>query len=231
MKIISHRAKGFGQMENSLEAFKEVAGSDLDGVELDVQALKTGELVVFHDEDLRRIFKLDLRLKDLSLRDLENLSLSYESKAVSIARLEDVLQVFRGRDKLLNIEIKNNLEDYPHIEEKVLGAISDFKTENILLSSFNHNSLDRLRRLEPRVRTGALYFSNIYDLSGYLNKLGAYSANPYYLALKDQEIEELKKANIRIFPFTVNNSAYIRKFKEIGLDGIITDNWEKVKKL
>lgn len=49
-KVWAHRGASGYAPENTLEAFELAAKQKADGVELDVQLSKDGELVVIHDE-------------------------------------------------------------------------------------------------------------------------------------------------------------------------------------
>ena len=50
--------------ENSLEAFQNSINHGY-GIELDVQLSKDGEVYVFHDDDLKRLFGKDIKFSDL----------------------------------------------------------------------------------------------------------------------------------------------------------------------
>ena len=52
MKIWAHRGASGYAPENTMEAFSEAVRRKADGIELDVQLTKDGEIVVIHDEKL-----------------------------------------------------------------------------------------------------------------------------------------------------------------------------------
>ena len=54
-KIWAHRGASGYAPENSLEAFERAVRLGADGVELDVQMTRDGELVVIHDERIDRV--------------------------------------------------------------------------------------------------------------------------------------------------------------------------------
>ena len=51
--VLGHRGASARAPENSVEAFERARADGADGVELDVLQCATGEVVVFHDDDLR----------------------------------------------------------------------------------------------------------------------------------------------------------------------------------
>src|SRR5262249_33669863 len=64
---IGHRGASALCTETTLAAFRRAADDGADGVELDVLCCTTGEVVVFHDDDLARLAGRADRIKDLPL--------------------------------------------------------------------------------------------------------------------------------------------------------------------
>ena len=54
-KIFAHRGASGYAPENTLEAFALAMDIGADGIELDVQMTKDGEVVVIHDETINRV--------------------------------------------------------------------------------------------------------------------------------------------------------------------------------
>ena len=63
-KVWAHRGASGYAPENTLEAFELAAKQKADGVELDVQLSKDGELVVIHDEIIDRVTDGKGKVKD-----------------------------------------------------------------------------------------------------------------------------------------------------------------------
>lgn len=65
-RVVSHRGeRGGGALENTYPAFDPLRGSGVWGIEFDVRWTRDLVPVVFHDEDLRRLFGDPARLADL----------------------------------------------------------------------------------------------------------------------------------------------------------------------
>ena len=64
-KVWAHRGASGYAPENTLEAFELAAKQKADGVELDVQLSKDGELVVIHDEIIDRVTDGKGKVKDI----------------------------------------------------------------------------------------------------------------------------------------------------------------------
>lgn len=88
--------------ENSIPAFEHAARIGY-GIELDVHITADGELVVFHDDELKRVCGVDGRLEDLTLDGLRQLRLCGTDNAVPT--LQEVLAAVAGRSPLI-VELK-----------------------------------------------------------------------------------------------------------------------------
>ena len=116
-----------------------------DGVELDVQVCRSGELVVAHDETVDRVSDGSGRICDHSLKELKSLAFCRthpEYKNARLPLLSEVFQLLQPSGLSVNIELKNSIIDYPDLERKVLEEVlRNFNPERIIFSSFNHYSI------------------------------------------------------------------------------------------
>lgn len=110
------------------------------------------------------------------------------------------------------------------MEEKVIQAIRDWNLEQqVVLSSFNHASLVRCKRLAPEIRTALLYMEKLYRPYDYAAKLEASGLHPYKLAVTQEEVASALAHGIVTYPFTVNDPAEMQAMIDMGVQGIITD--------
>lgn len=136
--------------ENSLSAFQRA----IDGgypIELDVQMISDGTLVVFHDESLSRLTDNDGYIKFLNKSDLNILTLK-DSKE-KIPTFDEVLKFVDGRTPLL-IEIKNPSK-VGELEKKVIEALKDYKGQ-YAVQSFNPYVLEYFYKHAPNILRGQL---------------------------------------------------------------------------
>lgn len=90
--------------ENSLPAFEAAARIGY-GVELDVHLTRDGEVVVFHDDDLKRICGADGRIEDMTLDQLRQYRLC--GTEYGIPTLKEVLAAINGRCPMI-VELKKS---------------------------------------------------------------------------------------------------------------------------
>jgi len=69
---IGHRGARAYEIENTLESFTRAIELGANAVELDVRISKDDQLIVSHDENLKRVFGKDMRINEATLRELKH---------------------------------------------------------------------------------------------------------------------------------------------------------------
>jgi glycerophosphoryl diester phosphodiesterase len=90
--------------ENTIGAFKNAIDKNI-GIELDVHLLKDNTIVVFHDDDLKRMADIDLKLREVTYDDIKKIKIG--NTKYTIPKLEDVLKLVDGKVPLI-IELKHD---------------------------------------------------------------------------------------------------------------------------
>ena len=180
--IWAHRGASGHAPENTLPAFRMAAEMGADGVELDVQLTKDGKLVVCHDETIDRTSSAKGWIKDYTLAELKALDFSNGNRAyegVRIPTLEEVLELLNPTGLTVNIEIKTGIVFYKGIEEQLLDLVRNMHwEERVIYSSFNHETLRTLHRLDLDAPLGVLYADGLVDAVRYGRSLGASALHP-----------------------------------------------------
>ena len=89
--------------ENSILAFKKALKKKM-AIELDLQLTKDGEVVVFHDRNLKRMTGFDKRVDECFYKDIKGIKLKDSKETIPL--LQDVLKLVAGK-VFLDIEIKH----------------------------------------------------------------------------------------------------------------------------
>lgn len=92
-----------GIPENSMKAFEKAVEMGYP-IELDIHLTRDGRIVVFHDDNLKRMTGVDKKINELTYEELSKLRLQGTDEG--IPPLIDVLKLVRGRVGLL-IELKD----------------------------------------------------------------------------------------------------------------------------
>ena len=233
MQIHAHRGGAALAPENTLAAFANALRLGVDFIELDVRLCATGELVVIHDEDLKRVDKL-------SLSDLQSIDVGShfhaDYAAERVPTLEQVLEAVDIHDRRavrLNIEVK---------EESVRGdgsaiALGEMIAAldlygHVVVSSFNPASLARVRSrcsaplalCYPSSETGGGLKDRLMRRPWASSILSLYALHP---SVKVATQEGIRKAHLRglgVNVWTVNDEATMRKLASWRVNGMITDH-------
>lgn len=163
VRLWAHRGCSKKYTENTIEAFRAACELDgLTGIEMDTQLTKDGEVVVFHDEKLDRLMNASGDVRDYTLEKLKMLSFkeSVDSRIPTLAEFFELVKPYcESKGLLINIELKNGVVDYPGMEEKVLALVEEYGLdENVVYSSFNGDSILKIKRMNPNARVGFLAY-------------------------------------------------------------------------
>ena len=133
-----HRGGDEEKTENTLEAFQYSSDLGFVFMETDVQSTSDGRVVIFHDDDLKRIAGLDKKIKDLTFDEVTNIDLINGGK---IPSLEETL--FSFPNLRFNIDIKTNSA----VEESIKIIKSHEALTRVCLASFSNKRIRRIRKL------------------------------------------------------------------------------------
>ncbi len=227
-KIYAHRGGAKWAPENTMAAFRKCKDNGVYGIELDIQRCKTGELVVIHDEDLKRTTNGAGLIKDTSLADLNKLDagswFDKQFKDERIPLLSDVLKLLDGK-VVLNIEIKNTPVAYPGIEGDLLKVLADYKyPDTIIVSSFDHEVLKRLHQKSSKYAIALLGDPIICEVGQYAKQVGATAWHPYFGSMRKDVIDAAHGASLKVNVWTPNKSPELEELISQGVDGIVTDD-------
>lgn len=234
--IFAHRGASGHFPENTRLAFEKALDADCDGIELDVHLTKDDKLVVCHDFTLNRTTNGSGYIKSFNLEDLQGLDAgSWKDPSFSsctMPTLEEVMDMLKGTQVLLNIELKAGSYIYPGIEEKILEMIKKHQMmEQCMLSSFDHHSLVRLRELSDEVYTGVLYQSHMIEPWLYCEKLKGNALHPYYMTVTEDLLRSCYQRGIEVNTYTANTFEEVERLHKNGIDVIITNYPEFKKRL
>lgn len=226
-KIFAHRGYSGKYPENTMIAFKKALECGVDGIELDVQLTKDGEVVIIHDETIDRTTTGKGFVVDYTYEELEKFDASFKFKDLGfnkIPTLREYFQLVKDYDIVTNVELKTGINEYLGIEEKVWELIKEYNLEKkVIISSFNHFSVMRMKKIAPQLKYGFLSEDWIIDAGKYTHSHGVQCYHPRFNNLVPDVIKELKKYNLEINTWTVNLEEDMRHLYSNNIDVIITN--------
>lgn len=238
MKIYGHRGFAGIAPENTLASFKKALEAGVDGIECDVHLSKDGYVVVCHDPTLDRTTNGTGMIKDLTWRELQALDagswFSQEFSGERIPGLADLLELVSGYDITLNIELKTGKVAYEGLEEAVIELLKKYNmVERSVISSFNLESLAKVKALMPRIAIGALY-KDMNDIPSFwetMDSLRANALHPCFRGLLPEVVVEAKRRGYVVNVWTLDEPSDIEQVICLGVDGVITDYPDRVKSI
>ncbi|GAB2838316.1 hydrolase [Streptomyces deserti] len=249
--VIAHRGAAAYAPENTLAAVDKAAELGIRWVENDVQRTRDGELVVLHDDSLRRTTNVEevfpdrapWKVKDFTAAEIARLDAgSWFGPAYSGARVPTLEQfvhrVERHHQKLL-LEIKNP-GLYPGIERQTLKVLSNegwldrrHLANRLIVQSFSADSIRTVHALKPGVKTGFLGTPSVSDLPAYASFTD--QINPSHRSLSLGYVLAVRTFTgahgrpLEVFTWTVDDAATAQRVAGYGVDGIITNKPDVVR--
>ena len=229
IKVWAHRGASGYAPENTMEAYILAHQYGADGIELDVQLSRDGEIVVIHDEKIDRTSDGKGLVREYTLKQLRGFNYNRtrpEHFRADIPTLREVLLYIRDRTEMtVNIELKTGVFFYPGIEEKTLALVNALNMKDrVIYSSFNHYSIRKIREIEPEAKTGLLYEDGFIDVPAYAASLGVDALHPAWRNLQYPGFtEDCRKYHLDVNVWTVNAESLMRQMCEAGVHAIITN--------
>jgi glycerophosphoryl diester phosphodiesterase len=165
--VFAHRGFGDHAPDNSLYAVERAMEAGVDGVDVDGQFTRDGELIIYHDLSVDRLTSGTGKVRDKTAAEMLALDLGpgYDSAITGayVQTFEDFVRTVKGRG-ILMVELKVPGAGATGIEERAVEVIRRYDAHaDVVLSSFNPLVLRRLKRLDPQVRTAFIFMDTNWN--------------------------------------------------------------------
>lgn len=209
---VGHRGAKAYEIENTLESFIKAIELGANAIELDVRISKDAQLIISHDDNLKKVFGKDVRINKATLEDLKHLT------GNRIVSLEEALRFIDRKAEKILVELKE-----AGYENKVMDVIGKEKLEDrVIIVSFHEEVLSHVRSLNRKIETGLIYtkFKNPIDTA---LKLNAQYLVPLYRFVHRRDIAKAHKSNLKVIIWTINTTVEAQNYIAKDVDGIATD--------
>lgn len=234
--VWAHRGASGYMPENTLLSFQKAVEMHADGIELDIQQTKDGQIVVIHDETIDRTSDGTGWVKDFTYEQLLKYNFNNhhdEYGFVKILLMSEVFDLIRPTDLTINIELKTGIIFYPGIEEKIIALTHEKDmADRVIYSSFNHYSAKKIQELDPEAETAFLYADGPIDMPEYAAKHHVSAIHPALYNLQFPHLtEEAHERGLKVNVWTVNEPEHIRLCLLQGVDAVITNYPDIARKI
>ncbi|MFW5771317.1 MAG: glycerophosphodiester phosphodiesterase [Spirochaetota bacterium] len=232
--VIAHRGNSHIYPENTLLSIRQAIELNVHMIEFDVRLTADHKLVVFHDDEVNRITRLNGPVSGFTSTELTAMDAGSWKNPLftgnNIPLLEEVLQLDTG-NTILNIEVKpgtSDTFDCHQMAEILVEELRGFNATNrVLVSSFEPSILYHVKELEPHIKTAILYDADIWQGLSPAQIVSICNCNAFSCSsseISDNWIQELGHMGIPVNVYTVNDENQMRRLIRMGVDGIFSDN-------
>ena len=234
--VIAHRCASQLAPENTIAALKAAKSSGAEVVECDVQLTQDGIPVIFHDDKVNRTTNLKGWLHQFTFLQLMaadagswfSVRFCNERVPVLVPWLQTVVHLQMG----LNVELKSTTRDETEAKklvDLVLSALMLYWKDSslpLLISSFNYLCFCAVASTTADYPLAlnsdeALSESKIEQLLAFPNFVSVHHSAA---VLTESYVHFLHQQKLRVLAYTVNTEKEMRRLKQMGVDGVFTDN-------
>jgi glycerophosphoryl diester phosphodiesterase len=211
---IAHRGDPVGARENTLPAFASAVALGADMVELDLRRTRDGEIVVLHDQSLRRLWGVDASVGDLDWAEVA--ALRGGGAGVRIPLLREVLEAV-GLPLMVDFTRRE-------VVEGALATVLDAGAlERSLFVTGNVPALRMLRGMSAEARLG-LTWTEAGDVpEALLQELRAEYWNPMSALVQDAAVAAVHGLGLRVSCWTVDEADDMARVCAAGVDAVVSN--------
>ncbi len=230
--VLGHRGASAEAPENTLAAFRLAMQRGADGVELDVWRCGTGELVVAHDDDLRRVGGSPLVVHRAPLAALRAVDVgrwkAERFRGERVPLLAEVLEAVPWG--IVNVELKSARFQLPDLElaREVARLLRERRAEErALVSSFDFRLVAAFRVYSRRVAT-ALLFEDGHPwrgrVAGAAALLSPSSLNPDLRLVTPERFRSWARGGRGVFVWTADAPGDVARLCALGAAGLFAND-------
>lgn len=227
---------------NTMLFLESVAELGVDGLEMDAHMTRDGHVVLMHDDTVDRTTDGAGLISNMTLEEIKALEVGgnwsqddgatypYRSQRLQVPTVEEVFQRFP--DYPMVIEIK---QETPSMADPFCALIREYgMSEKVLVPSFSDQAINEFRAACPEVATAASGDEvRSFVIANFL--LATNLLNPAYQAFQVPEessgipvviphfVNSAQDHNLQVHIWTINDAHDMKRFLEMGVNGIMTD--------
>lgn len=223
--MVSHRGvSGNNSAQNTLAALEKTSAAyHPNYVEMDVQETKDGQFVVMHDFNLRQLTGVDKAPQDLTLKELEKLTVKENGVEEPVVSFDDYLKKADELNQKLLIEIKNSKKDSKDVITRFVTKYEkNILEKKHILQSLTYQTVSDLKKANPNFYVGYILPFNIVGPP----VTPADFLTMEYSTINRNFIDSTHQDGKKVYVWTINDSDAISRMMFYGVDGIITDRMD-----
>lgn len=232
--VIAHRGAVDQFNENTIEAYGQSIKDGANWVEIDIRMTSDGVLVPMHDVDIDRTTTGTGRIDDMTWNQLSKFKTVKNKHKAPIPNLEEV---FRKFGQKMHYYIETKLVDGELlVENKLVSLLKKYDlldNERIIVVSFERESLEKLKEIEPSIPLVLLYKNGEFSLKDAVENdfemIGLESQ-----VVTKEVVKSLHEAGKKVhvfFNIPILEKLEQHRVQQLLVDGYITNDVRYTKKL
>ena len=238
-RVCAHRGFSTIAPENSMPAYGAAVAMGAEEIEFDLWPTKDGEIVSCHDRNLDRVSTGEGFITDYTLEELTELDFGIKFgekfRGMRILKFEDILRKFSGQ-VIMNVHIKplsytdNYLED---IMKKIVGLVRRFDCEKYVYFMLETDmQIRQFKAYAPEISVcvGHLH-DRPFEIVDRAIELGCEKVQLFKPYFNQEMIDKAHENNIRCNVFWSDDEEETKKFLEMGIDTILTNDYNLISQV
>lgn len=226
MKMIAHRGYSKFELENTKEAFLAAANRSYFGIETDITLIKDRSMIIFHDDDLKRLEGSDKQIRDLTFDEAMQVELNakgtYHTYNYHIATPLEYLRICKHYNKCPVIELKWGF-DNDAVDELMKIIIEEDMFDRSMIICYTLNTVLYLKEKYPNYHTqlllGFLYSEEMINkcLDENLN------LDLRYDLITKELVDRFHAKGLEVNAWTIDSKEIYDQMVECGVDYVTTN--------
>ncbi|KRN28852.1 glycerophosphodiester phosphodiesterase [Lactobacillus selangorensis] len=218
---IAHRGvNGVDGVQNTLPALKNTVRKKPDFVEIDLHETKDQRAVVLHDDDLRKLADLDYRPEDLTLRQLEQITVHEQGRHAKLVSFANYLKTAQQHQQKLLVELKITPQTSAQFTRRFMRKYG----RQLLQHGGQIHSESELAVVQVKREQAKLPVGLIGSFDGFgMPQTPADFLSQAYLTLNPLLMWQANRQHKQILAWTVDTPVAMDRVLFLGPAGIVTD--------
>lgn len=163
---------------------------------------------------------------DCSIREDDTPVAAHDAPLPDSPTLKEILEILKPSGVGVILDFKAPPQTIVELALKILPP------ERILASSFHFRHLLTLKKKFPKLKRGLILAPNVFRLvppAIFAKLLGVVSIHPCLKDLKESQVKKWQARGFKVYTWTVNSEADFKRCRELGVDGVFTDDPRKAR--
>lgn len=221
VQTIAHRGDVTKGVENSLESLEGAAEAGVDYVEMDVMLSQDRQLIVSHDDNLRRLSGENRSISTSAARDVVGLPIHQGQFSSQLVSFETYVNRAKELETKLMVELKPHGQEPDDYAQLVVNTLRDLGvSRDYKLMSLDLKLMEEIEELAPEIQTGYVIPFQFGSLPG--EELDFFLIEDF--SYRERLVWEAQWRGQDLYVWTINREEQMSRYLNSPVAGLITDD-------